>query len=210
MASSLQRDGARRAAVVVPILTGPHPSVLFVRRAAHLRRNAGQVGFPGGLVEAADGGDLRLTALRELEEEVGIPQTRVTIVHRLPDALVINRSVLVAPFVGVVDPPLELRLDYAEVEGTFDVPLARLAEPGALREQVEAFGALRIPTLALDFGPHHIWGATAWMLRSLLAALERDASLRETLIAYGVPESDLPAANPARSLADRELPPSEI
>src|SRR5580704_1227563 len=95
-------DGARRAAVVVPIVTAGGGHVLFIRRAAHLRRNADQVAFPGGVAEAIDGGDLRATALREFAEELGVDAGRVNVVRRLPDALVINRTMLVTPFVGLL------------------------------------------------------------------------------------------------------------
>jgi 8-oxo-dGTP pyrophosphatase MutT (NUDIX family) len=187
MASPAPNSAVRRAAVVVPIVAGTEPSILFVQRAAHLRRNAGEVGFPGGLVEADDAGDLRRTALRELHEEIGVPDERIAIVRRLPDALVINRTVLVAPFVGVIAPPLALRVDANEVAGVFDVPLARLFEPGALHEGIERYGPLRIPTWQFDFGEHHIWGATARMLRSLLETLEGDEQLRAALTERGVP-----------------------
>jgi 8-oxo-dGTP pyrophosphatase MutT (NUDIX family) len=124
--------GVRRAAVVVPIVSGPEPAILFIRRAPHLRRNAGQIAFPGGLVDAADRDDLEQTALREMEEEIGVGRDRVALVGRLPDALVINRTVLVSPFVGVVDAPLRTTLDRNEVDEAFTVPLTRIVEPGAL------------------------------------------------------------------------------
>ena len=63
-------QGPRLAAVVVPLVAGTEPAMLFVRRARHLRRNAGQIGFPGGLADAGDDADLRRTALREFEELV--------------------------------------------------------------------------------------------------------------------------------------------
>jgi 8-oxo-dGTP pyrophosphatase MutT (NUDIX family) len=144
------------------------------------------MGFPGGLVDAADRDDLRHTALRELQEELGIGAEAVTIVHRLPDALVINRTVLVAPFVGVLTSLPALRIDPEEVEAALDVPLRRIVAPGALHEGIEAFGALRIPTWQFDDGAIHVWGATAWMLRSLLEAVAENPNLAAALRARGI------------------------
>lgn len=176
-----------RAAVIVPIVAGPDPAILFIRRARHLRRNAGQIAFPGGLVDKADGDDLETTALREMEEEIGVGRDRVEVVGRLPDALVINGTVLVSPFVGVLDSLPATVVDRVEVDEAFPVPLGRIAEAGALHEGIEIFGGLRIPTWQFDFEGVHIWGATARILHSLLGALEREGSgLRESLAARGV------------------------
>jgi len=172
---------ARRAAVVIPLIAGEEPGVLFVRRAAHLRRNAGQIGFPGGLVDDDDAGDLLRTALREFEEELGVGRDAVDVVHRLADALVINRTVIVTPFVGVLRGRPELRVDRREVDAALVIPLARIVAPGALHEGVEAFAGLRIPTWQFDDGATHVWGATARMLRTLLEAVRDEPALRAAL-----------------------------
>jgi 8-oxo-dGTP pyrophosphatase MutT (NUDIX family) len=176
----------RRAAVVVPIVAAGEPSILFIKRARHLRRNAGQIAFPGGLVDDADGGDLRATALREFHEELGVPAALVDIVGRLPDALVVNRSVLVAPFVGVLATMPPIDVDHDEVESAFAIPIAHVVAPGSLHEGFEAFAGLRIRTWQLDYGDAHVWGATAWILRSLLKEVAGDVTLRAALAARGV------------------------
>jgi 8-oxo-dGTP pyrophosphatase MutT (NUDIX family) len=176
----------RHAAVVVPIVAGPEPAVLFIRRAGHLRRNAGQIAFPGGLVDESDAGDLRQTALREFEEELGVAAGAVDVVGRLPDTLVINRTVLISPFVGVLETLPAMRIDASEVDEAFGVPLSRIVEPGALHEGIEVFGGFRIPTWQLDVDGVHIWGATARILRSLLDAAYDDGALRDRLAAYGI------------------------
>jgi 8-oxo-dGTP pyrophosphatase MutT (NUDIX family) len=177
----------QRAAVIVPIVAGPEPAVLFIRRAPHLRRNAGQIAFPGGLVDDADRDDLEATALREMEEEIGVGRDRVDVVGRLPDALVINRTVLISAFVGVLEGLPPLVVNRAEVDEAFDVPLARITAQGALHEGIEVFGGLRIPTWQFDFEGIHIWGATARILRTLLdAALDEAGELRNRLARRGV------------------------
>ena len=176
----------RRAAVIVPIVAHHRPTVLFVRRAAHVRRNAGQMAFPGGLEDERDRGDLRTTALREFEEELGVSRHAVEIVHRLPDALVINRTVLVSPFVGILASLPSLFLDETELDAAVEIPLSRIATPGALHEGIETFGGFRISTWQFDDGATHVWGATARILRALLDALRDDERFRAALAERGI------------------------
>jgi 8-oxo-dGTP pyrophosphatase MutT (NUDIX family) len=160
--------------------------VLFVRRAAHLRRNAGQVAFPGGLADPADRCDLERTALREFSEELGVPPEAAEIVHRLPDALVVNQTVIITPFVGIMRERVTLRVDRSELDAAFEIPLGHIVAPGALHEGIERVGTLRIRTWQLDHGAQHVWGATARILRSFLDAVARDPVLRATLESAGV------------------------
>lgn len=155
----------RRAAVVVTIFREPPHGVVFVERAAHLRDHPGQIGLPGGGVHPEDA-DLEATALRELEEEVGIAPATVTIVARLPT---ISQRVVnnfdVTPFVAVVE-PAELRIDPAETAGAFVVPLSVIVDAG-LRD------------FALDYEGRHIWGLTARILDAFITAWRE--GLRETI-----------------------------
>jgi len=73
----------RLAAVIIPIFANPPHDVVFVERARHLRRHAGQIAFPGGALDAGDDGDLARAALREVHEEIGIPPAAITIVGEL-------------------------------------------------------------------------------------------------------------------------------
>ncbi len=156
-----------RAAVVIAIVRYESPALVLVRRAAHLRRNPGEIAFPGGLVDAADDGP-ESTALREFEEELGVPRSRVRIVARLEEVETLALSVTVTPFVGLVDPPISFRLDEREIAGVHEVPVAALYVSGALHrgtEPVERAGRrYDVPTWLFDFEGAHVWGATARML----------------------------------------------
>jgi 8-oxo-dGTP pyrophosphatase MutT (NUDIX family) len=185
-------DGVRRAAVVVPIVAEPAPTVLFIRRAAHLRRNADQVAFPGGLADDADGEDLRVTALREYGEEVGADPGDLAVVHRLPDALVVNKTVLVTPFVAVAPERPKLTLDALEVAAAFFIPFAAIAAPGAVHQGVEVFEGRAIPAWQFDWSDVHVWGATARILRLLLVELENDDAFRVALGGAGIATSPYP------------------
>lgn len=159
------------AAVVVPIVRYERPALIVVRRAAHLRRNPGQIAFPGGIVDASDAGS-DATALREFEEEVGISRERVRLVSRLADVVTLAASVTVSPYVGVIEPPIVYAHDPAETASVHEIALAEIYVPGALRrgtERVEASGVRHdVPTWIFDSGELHVWGATAHMLADLV------------------------------------------
>ncbi|MGB6987519.1 MAG: CoA pyrophosphatase [Candidatus Aquilonibacter sp.] len=157
----------RPAAVVLGIFEEPPHGVIFIERAAHLRNHAGQIGLPGGGMDAGDEGDLRTTALREMWEEVAVAPERVTIVGQLP---VINARVnryAVTPFVATVAPG-DLRIDATETVGVFTVPLENVVRD--LHEDKVEVGAFTIETPVLDHANKRIWGLTGHILRAFVAA----------------------------------------
>lgn len=166
----------RPAAVVLGIFEEPPHGVIFIERSAHLRNHAGQIGLPGGGMDAGDEGDLRTTALREMWEEVAVAPERVTIVGQLP---VINARVnryAVTPFVATVAPG-DLRIDATETVGVFTVPLERVVDD--LHEDTVEVGAFRIETPVLDHANKRIWGLTGHILRAFVAAWnDRQGGLR--------------------------------
>jgi len=163
------------AAVLVPLVQrGDALHVLLTRRTEHLRDHAGQVSFPGGRSEAGDA-DPAATALREAEEEVGLPHHCIEVIGSMPAYTTVTHYV-VTPVVALVQPPFELALDSFEVAEAFEVPLSFLMNPAHHRRHVVTFdGAerqfLSMPWLNVDTGgaprEYFIWGATAAMLRNL-------------------------------------------
>lgn len=157
----------RQAAVVIAIFRLPPHGVVFVERAAHLRDHPGQIGLPGGSAHPEDAG-LQATALRELREEVGVDDTRVTIVAQLPMLRQrVTNNFDVTPFVAVVEPG-DLTIDGEETAGVFLVPLDTIVEGGLKRGSIE-YGKMRVPSLVLDFEGRRIWGLTARILQSFVA-----------------------------------------
>lgn len=154
------------AAVLVPIVVrASGMTILLTQRTAHLRDHAGQVSFPGGRCEPQDATP-EATALREAHEEVGIDAAQVEILGRLPEYLT-STGFRVMPVVGLVTPPLNLRLDDFEVAEVFEPPLEFLLDAGNhRREKLEYRGALR-EYWAMPWQGYYIWGATAGMLVSL-------------------------------------------
>ena len=162
------------AAVLVPVIvreTGP--TMLLTQRTAHLRDHAGQVSFPGGRCEEGDASP-EATALREAAEEVGIAASQVEILGRLPEYRT-GTGFVITPVVGLVTPPLNLKLDDFEVAEVFEPPLEFLLDSANhQRQSIEVRGTRR-EYWAMPWQGYFIWGATAGMLVTLQRFLEPGA-----------------------------------
>ena len=153
----------KAAGVLVPVIErAPHLTVLLTRRSAELTHHASQISFPGGRMERTDE-SIRDTALRETWEEVGIEPAAVDVIGNLPPQPTVT-GYAVTPLVGLVDPPLDLKVDPREVDVVFEVPLEFLMDPDNAKPTVRTFRGHAIPTTEFYFGGHRIWGATANML----------------------------------------------
>jgi len=159
------------AAVLMPIVERPEGlSLLLTRRASALKRHAGQISFPGGRLESTDAGPLA-AALRETEEEIGLARDFVSVAGYLRPHVIIT-GYWVVPVVGFVKPGFDLRLDEAEVQEAFEVPLAHMLDPANQRQRDRQIGHLTIKTTEIPYGEHVIWGATAAMLLALSRLLK--------------------------------------
>jgi 8-oxo-dGTP pyrophosphatase MutT (NUDIX family) len=151
------------AAVLLLVVNHPGaPSVVFTQRTDHLADHAGQISFPGGRRDDADRTPER-TALREAEEEIGIPSDRVEILGRLPEYRT-STGYSVTPVVGWAEPPLAYRPDPREVADVFEVPLAFLLDPANYRQESAFYRGRLRKYWATPYGERFIWGATAGML----------------------------------------------
>ncbi len=158
------------AAVLVPIVTHAEElSLLLTRRTEHLNDHAGQVSFPGGRIDSADR-DAWAAALRETEEEVGLPRDRVRLAGTL-DTYVTRTGFEVTPLVGLVAPPLALTPDSFEVAEVFEVPLAFFLDPANCEIHSRVYEGKERYFFAFPYRSHYIWGATAGMLVNLAEVL---------------------------------------
>lgn len=156
----------RKAAVLVPVIAHRDaPTILLTRRADHLPRHAGQVSFPGGTQGPADRDPLAC-ALREFEEEVGLPADGVTVLGRL-DGYETVTGFHVTPFVGLLRPPVDPRPDPAEVADIFELPLSMVAEEDRFETRSVSRDGVERRFYVLRHDTHYIWGATAHMLVNL-------------------------------------------
>lgn len=180
----LFHEAPRPAAVLVPVLQREGQwHLLFIQRAHHDHDpHSGQVSFPGGRHEDADGSFVE-TALRETHEEIGLPPSKVVVWGSLPTVRTAS-NYLVFPVVGRVPWPFPFRPAPYEVDHIFTVPLAWLARPENLTVHWRSAGSRTIPVFY--FQPYEgrvIWGATARVVLLLLAALNvLDPALRAHLV----------------------------
>jgi len=158
------------AAVLVPLVVRESGlSLLFTRRTEHLADHPGQISFPGGRVATADA-DAWAAALRETEEEVGLPRTRVHRAGRL-DTYVTRTGFEVTPLVGLVRPPFPLAPDRFEVAEVFEAPLGFFLDPAHREIHSRVYQGKERFFFAFPFGDYYIWGATAGMLVNLVEVL---------------------------------------
>jgi 8-oxo-dGTP pyrophosphatase MutT (NUDIX family) len=156
----------RPAAVLVPVVKrGKDLTVLFTRRTAHLHDHAGQISFPGGRAEPGDA-DAAQTAIREAQEEIGLAAARVEVLGDQPEYITVT-GYRVTPVVGLVTPPLDLKLDAFEVAEVFEAPLAFLLDPDNHQRNYVRFDGRERYYYAIPYRQYYIWGATAGMMMNL-------------------------------------------
>ncbi|MFG1360293.1 CoA pyrophosphatase [Xanthobacter pseudotagetidis] len=155
----------RHAAVLVPVIARPEPSILLTLRSAHLSTHAGQIAFPGGRVDPEDRDEVD-AALREAREEVGLDSALVRPLGFL-DGYLSRTDFWIVPVVGLVDPSYVLALNPDEVDEAFEVPLSFLMTPGNHERQAREWRGTLRHFYAMPYEGRFIWGATAGMLRNL-------------------------------------------
>jgi 8-oxo-dGTP pyrophosphatase MutT (NUDIX family) len=169
-AAALDVRGRIDAAVLVALyeLDGELHAV-FTRRRDDLRRHAGEISFPGGRQDA-DEEDLRETALRETEEEIGLPREAVRLAGALTPTPTVVTNYAIYPFVGTIEPGRRWRPSATEVAEVLELSLPRLLEGHSRKRLIRRGVPFR--TDVYETGGHLIWGATARILSDLFARLE--------------------------------------
>ncbi len=168
--SLVEPGKAIQAAVLVPLIKrDSEVTVLFTRRTTHLADHAGQISFPGGRVETGDA-STKDTALREAEEEIGLPRSQVDILGMLPDYYIAT-GFRVTPVVGLIEAPFPVTLDNFEVAEIFEVPLQFFLNPGNHEQHSTNFHGRLRRYYAMPYQGRFIWGATAGILYNLYQAL---------------------------------------
>ncbi len=155
----------RPAAVLVPVVDHPEPTVLLTQRAQHLPDHAGQISFPGGKIDKGDASPLA-SALREAEEEIGLDRQFVEPIGYL-DLYMTTLGYRIVPVVARVKPGFSLTLNTSEVDASFEVPLSFLMDQANVQKHQREWQGMMRHYYAITFGERYIWGVTAGILRNL-------------------------------------------
>ncbi|CUK13598.1 putative NUDIX hydrolase [Ruegeria denitrificans] len=158
----------RPAGVLVPItLAGDTPRLILTKRSSALKHHPGQIAFPGGKQDDGDV-DVTATALREAQEEIGLPPDLPEILGHLPAHETVT-SFTVTPVVAILHDPFQLTPEPGEVDEVFSVPLAHVLNPANYIVESRRWRGHKRYYFTVPFGPYYIWGATARMLRGMAA-----------------------------------------
>jgi len=155
----------RPAAVLIPVVDHPEPTVLLTQRAQHLPNHPGQISFPGGKIETTDADPLD-AALRETEEEIGLDRAHAEPLGYL-DLYMTTLGYRIVPVIARVKPGFTLTLNQGEVDNAFEVPLAYLMDQANVQRHSREWQGMMRHYYAITFGERYIWGVTAGILRNL-------------------------------------------
>jgi 8-oxo-dGTP pyrophosphatase MutT (NUDIX family) len=169
---AVPEPGSRPASILIPILASTdEPRLVFTRRSDQLSRHAGEISFPGGLID--EGEDPASAALREAEEELGLAPQDVELLGAFEPVHTRVSGVLIVPFVGLLWRDPRFTPNSAEIAEVLEYPLSDLQARAATRDfQHEG---RRYTTDLFDMDGNVIWGATARILRIFLDLLDPGA-----------------------------------
>jgi 8-oxo-dGTP pyrophosphatase MutT (NUDIX family) len=163
--------GDRLAAVLVPLIEGAEPALIFTVRAAALSRHAGEISFPGGIVDPGESS--AEAALREAREEIGLDPSALEVLGALPPVHTHVSGILVVPFVAALAAAPSITANEAEIEEVLVFSVTRLGAAERPMELARPEGGVW-RGWAYELEGHTIWGATGWMLHTLLDVMRKE------------------------------------
>jgi 8-oxo-dGTP pyrophosphatase MutT (NUDIX family) len=168
-AAELDAPGSKDAAVLIPLYPRDGDLVAVLTERRHdLSRHAGEISFPGGRQDFPDE-DLRITALREADEEIGLKPDDVELVGALPPTGTFVTSYKIHPFVGLIEPGYAWIAQETEVAQVLELSLDELVAGFEMQRLLKKGVPIKTPTYTV--GEHFVWGATARIVQTLLERL---------------------------------------
>ena len=172
---SLERP--KSAAVLVPVIGDGGPlRLLLTRRTNHLPTHKGHVAFPGGAIDPDDL-DPTATALREAEEEIGLPRSAVEVLGWLDDFITVHNDTTVTPVVGLITKLPQLTPEPGEVARIFSIPIETLMQRRSWRVETVSRREMSWPMPYCDYDGETLWGLSAYIAIHLLEFLPEGAPI---------------------------------
>ena len=167
----------QQAAVLIPVVIRPKLTLLFTKRAHHLRHHPGQICFPGGKHDTRDH-SMKSTAIRECCEEVNMQPDNINIIGSLPSVHA-SSGFTVHPIIGLIVPPQQWEYNKQEVDEVFEVPVSHFLQQKhyqlfqlllliCLRRFIVLMADMALLSPSLPFRPPHLSKAcsTLWVVRT--------------------------------------------
>ncbi|MDP1676322.1 MAG: CoA pyrophosphatase [Bacteroidota bacterium] len=165
--TSLSHSEMRQACVMVPLVTKDDQlHLLLTKRTDTVEHHKGQISFPGGVVDNSDESS-NATALREVEEEIGIPSSAITILGRLDD-IHIPSGFVVTPIVGHIKSLSALKTSPDEVAEVLIISLEKFLDPLLRRTEMRELKGVVRQVYLYDVWNEPVWGATAFIIKQFV------------------------------------------
>ena len=171
---SLEAKAAARPGAVMVLFYKKNETLYFplIERSTYDGVHAGQISLPGGKMDLSDH-DLEQTALRETEEEIGIPSSKIQVLGKLSELYIIASNFNVLPVVGYINEPFSFEKDDHEVASIVEANVADLLNDEVQKQTVLQVSNYSIDAPYFDINGHVVWGATAMMLAELKTLLQQ-------------------------------------
>lgn len=170
-------NGNRKACVMVTLVEKDAVlHLMLTKRTDDVEHHKGQISFPGGMVDDGDASDTD-TALRELDEETGIPRDRITVLGTLND-IHIPSGFIVTPVVGYIASLCELRTSAAEVAEVLLIPFEKFFDPSLRRLETRELKGMMRQVYFYDVWKEPVWGATAHIIKQFTDLLSAESTDR--------------------------------
>ena len=170
---------SKKAGVLIPFIFDgkSEPRMLLTRRTEKLSTHRGEVAFPGGMMDTTDQSIVE-TALREAEEEIGLPPQRVQIIGQVDDLISKNTELMVTPSIGIItEPPPTWTLNPQEVARVFEVPFSALFDPSLWRITQREWRGKPFKLYFFDYDGETLWGLSAYATLLALDLTDQGAPL---------------------------------
>lgn len=166
---------ARKSAVLILFYgEGESLRMIVIRRSNYVGVHGGQIAFPGGRYEEEDG-NVCITALREIEEEIGIARDKIEVLGRLSDIYVPPSNYLISVFVGYLSEKPVYTIQEREVAEVIEIPFVDFSKSDLIKQKEFLVSSTNEISKApyFDVTNAEIWGASAMVIHELLDILQK-------------------------------------